>query len=99
MSGNSIDKHKIAELSGLSIEAVDTLTEVANCNTCLWFKSFNFPLKTPAQALSRGLKMKLSLGEAGLLTNQTTGTAEVDISGLPKMKGKRMEKDVRIQMG
>ena len=97
MSGQSLDARKIAELSGLSVEAVEKLTEVAHCNTCLWFKSFNFPIKDPAKV--KTLKMKLCLGDAGYMKKQTTGEAEVDISELANAKGRHAEKEVLIQMG
>jgi hypothetical protein len=97
MSGQSLDAKKIAELSGLSVEAVETLTEVAHCNTCLWFKSFNFPIKDPAKV--KTLKMKLYLDDAGLMSSQTTGEAEVDISELAKTEGRHAEKEVFIRMG
>ena len=37
-----MDPETIAQVSGLTVEAVLTLTEVANCNTCLWFKSLGW---------------------------------------------------------
>jgi len=45
------------------------------------------------------LKMKLYLDDAGLMSSQTTGEAEVDISELAYAKGRHAEKEVFIRMG